>query len=122
MSLSDILKKCLSYQGDIRNQGELELDLRAQTNFPMLLEECSSELANEQAPKENRQLCATIIKNMIHPSGRHQGKWEQMNHDTKLNIKTTILASLASEVKEVRKAAALTVAGKFEFNIRNMFN
>jgi hypothetical protein len=112
MSLSDILTKCRSGVDHLRNGAELEIDNKANIDFGGLLEECSKEMAEESVIKENRQLCATIIKNMIRPEGKHGGKWEQLPFEQKGNIKNNVLSCLASSIKDVRKAAALTVAGK----------
>jgi hypothetical protein len=112
MSLSEILTQCRSDRDKIRMEAEKRLDQMAMTDFGKLLEGCAKELADEGNVKENRQLCATLIKNMILYQPKHQGKWEQLSQDAKFAIKNYVISCLASNVKEVRKAAAITVAGK----------
>jgi hypothetical protein len=112
MSLSEILTKCRSGLDQLRKAAEQDLEQKAEMDFGGLLEECAKEMADESVVKENRQLCATIIKNMIRSNSKHAGKWEQLTADLKNNIKNFVLSCLASSNKDVRKAAALTVAGK----------
>jgi importin subunit beta-1 len=111
MSLSEILTQCRNDNDKIRSEAEKRLDNMAMNDFGQLLEGCARELAGESNPKENRQLCATLIKNMILYQPKHQGKWEQLGHEIKFTIKNYVISCLASNVKEVRKAAAVTVAG-----------
>jgi hypothetical protein len=112
MSLSEILTKCRSGLDHLRKAAEQDLEHRADLDFGALLEECAKEMADEGVVKENRQLCATVIKNMIRANSKHAGKWEQLPVDLKTIIKNYVLSCLASANKDVRKAAALTVAGK----------
>ncbi len=111
MSLSEILTQCRSENDKVRKEAENRLDQLGMADFGKLLEECSRILADESSVKENRQLCATLIKNMILFQAKHQGKWEQLNLELKFSIKNYVISCLASNVKEVRKAAAITVAG-----------
>jgi importin subunit beta-1 len=111
MSLSEILSQCLSKSDTIRKAAEKKVDEMGTENFPGLMQECSVLLADEGMPKESRQLCATLIKNMICYNGRYKGKWEQMDPSQKQIIKNYILSCLASKNKEIRKAAGMTVAG-----------
>ncbi len=112
MSLSEILTECLSSTDQIRNSAEKKVDEIATQNFPYLMQECAVLLADESVQKESRQLCATLIKNMICFNGRHKGKWEQMDVSQKKNVKKYVLSCLASNNKDIRKAAGMTVAGK----------
>lgn len=120
VNLSEILTQCLSSNTQVRTEGENRIDQLAMANFGGLLESCASELADESKPFKTRQLCATLIKNLILHIPKHQGKWEQLPTEIKYNIKSYTLSCLASEVKEVRKAAGLCVAGILLFNSRNM--
>ena len=112
MSLTEILTQCRSTKDQVRNQAELELDKLATQDFGKLLSDCALEMADENNLKENRQLCGTLIKNTVCFNTKHQGKWEQLSPELKSNIKNCVLSCLASNVKDVRKAAASTVAGK----------
>jgi hypothetical protein len=111
-NLSEILTNCRSPTDQVRNEAELIIDSYACSNFGALLESCAKELADESAIKENRQLCATLIKNMILYQPKHSGKWEQLTIEIKIKIKNYTLSCLATKIKEVRKATAITVAGK----------
>ena len=123
MSLSEILSQCRSDNDKVRQEAEKRIDMFAMNDFGKLLEDCAQELANEDSVKENRQLCATLIKNMILYQPKHQGKWEQLHSNVKFRIKNSVLSCLASSLKEIRKGAAITVAGKFyflNFSFRNL--
>lgn len=120
MNFTEILTRSRNPDDTIRNNAEVEIDRLATQDFPWLMMECAKVLQEEKDLKENRLLCATIIKNMILFSENHRGKWEQINPDVKLEIKRCVLASLASNVKEVRKGAGITIAGKLIFNFRDM--
>jgi len=122
MSLSDILSKCRSDNDKIRQEAEKRIDMFAMNDFGKLLEDCAQELANEASIKENRQLCATLIKNLILYQPKHLGKWEQLNPNIKFRIKNSVISCLASKIKEIRRGAAITVAGKFSFLIFSFRN
>jgi hypothetical protein len=111
--LDDILNKCLSHDGSTRNEGEAQIDQCATANFGDLLEKCSVFLADESKQVAPRQLCATLIKNLINFIPKHSGKWDQLPLDMKGTIKNHTISSLASNSKDIRKAAGLTVAGIF---------
>ena len=76
---------------------------------------CAIELSDETKFSKNRQLAATLIKNMLLHMPMFSGKWEQLPSLDKSNIKNNILSTLASQEKDIRKAAALVVAGKMIF-------
>jgi hypothetical protein len=118
MSLTEILTKSRNINDQIRKQAECDLEILASNNFGKLLDDCSREMANESSVKENRQLCGTLIKNMILYQEQHRGKWEQLSIDLKLSIKNHVLSCLASDLNDIRKAAASTVAGNALFIIR----
>ncbi len=120
MNFTEILTKSRNTDGNIRNKAEQDIDNLATNNFPALMMMCAEEISNESADKHNRQLCATIIKNMILYSDAHKGKWEVMNPELKNQVKKHVLSCLASGVKEVRKAAGMTLAGKFDINLRHL--
>lgn len=112
MNFSEILTNCRSGNGDVRNKAERDIDNMAMNDFGVLLEQCSAHMADDDAIKENRQMCATLIKNMILYQEKHSGKWENLPFEQKVRIKNNVLSCLASKVKEVRKAAAVTISGK----------
>jgi len=68
-------------------------------------------LANESEHKSIRQISATIIKNILNYNQQFKGKWLLLDESTQIKIKERVLSTLASNEKDVRKAAALTVVG-----------
>lgn len=115
MNFSEILTNCRDKNDSIRIEAEKQIDLLSMNNFSGLLLDCAKELADEDKQKQNRQLCATLIKNMLLNQAKHKGKWEELAPEYKNNIKTYILSCLATQDKDVRKACAITVAGKYFF-------
>jgi hypothetical protein len=109
--LQDILNKCLNTDRSTRQEGEAFIDQLATNNFGALLQDCAVFLSDESKQVQLRQLCATLIKNLILNVHKHHGKWDLLPLDTKANIKSYTLSCLASTFKEIRKAAGLTVAG-----------
>jgi hypothetical protein len=115
IQLDEILKRCLSPEQATRQEGEALIDQLATANFGVLLENCSYILSDENMPVKSRQLCATLIKNLINYIPKHAGQWDQLPANTKAVIKSYTLSCLASNIRDIRKAAGLTVAGKIIF-------
>ena len=113
--ISNILAAGLSADQTTRKQAEQLIEQLATQNFAGFLHCCAEELANENKPSKNRQLAATLIKNMLLHMPNFMGKWELLQALEKNNIKNLILSTLASQEKDIRKAAALVVAGKIPF-------
>src|SRR5689334_4277726 len=112
VNFTEILTKSRSVDQIERQQAEKDIDDLATSDFGLLLESCAQVLSDDNSIKENRQMCATLIKNFILHVPKHAGKWEQLQVSVKDKIKTMVLSCLATTVKEVRRAAAITVAGK----------
>ena len=112
MDITKILTAGLSGDPTIRNSAESTIENLAIQNFSQFLLSCAMELADEMKPNKNRQLASTLIKNMLLHMPKFVGKWEQLPEPDKVNIKNHILSTLASSEKDIRKAAALVVAGK----------
>ena len=115
MEISTILTAGLSPDPNIRKQAEKTIEQYASQNFAGFLMSCAIELSDETKFSKNRQLAATLIKNMLLHMPMFSGKWEQLPSLDKSNIKNNILSTLASQEKDIRKAAALVVAGKMIF-------
>ena len=94
-----------------RTNAEEQLSKLAEENFSELLRVLSDQIANENQSKENRQLAASIIKNSIIFHDKLQERWLNMSLEQSNGIKMSILGSLASQVKEVRKSVSSTIAG-----------
>ncbi len=110
-TLDDILSKCMDKNNSLRQEGEQQIDHLANTNFGDFLTQCAIFLSDESKPTQQRQLCATLIKNLINYLPQHHGKWANLPEEQKVNIKNFTISCLASDSKEIRKASALTVAG-----------
>jgi importin subunit beta-1 len=106
----NILTDGLSSDQKIRSAAEQRIKTLATNNFGMFLLLCADELTNESKNAKNRQLAATLIKNMILSMPEFVGKWEQLPVMEKTNVKARVLSTLASQDKDIRKAAALVVA------------
>jgi hypothetical protein len=115
MEISSLLSDALSTNDMLRKQAEANIEIITAQDYGGFLHECAKELANESASKGTRQMAATLIKNLIVISPNHLGKWATLSVDVKSQIKATVLSTLASGDRDVRKAAALAVAGKFVF-------
>jgi hypothetical protein len=117
MEISQLLNDALSHNEILRKQAENNIEIITAQDCGGFLLECAKVLSNENATKPIRQIAATLIKNLI-VLPAHTGKWVQLAADTKSLIKTTVLSTLASGDKDIRKAAALAVAGKYLFTFR----
>jgi hypothetical protein len=117
MEISSLLSDALSTNDMIRKQAEANIEIITAQDYGGFLLECGKELANEGVMKGIRQIAATLIKNLIVISPNHIGKWALLPIETKSLIKKTVLSTLASGDKDIRKAAALAVAGKVLNNL-----
>jgi hypothetical protein len=116
MEISIILTNALSGNAQIRQQAEENIESLTFQNYGAFMLECARELALETRATGVRQLASTLIKNILHHSAKHSGKWNQLEKTIKTEIKNTVLSCLASANKDVRKAAASSVAGNFLLN------
>ena len=108
--LSIILENILNPNQNIRNEAENEINKLLDLNFGQFLIELSKKLSIESEKKEIRQISSTIIKNMIINS-KYTERWFELSEEIKQTIKNNILSTLASKIIEIRKAAALALAG-----------
>ena len=72
-------------------------------------------LSDENIAIDKRQLSASIIRNSVRDGD--SSNWFNLNNEIKENIKTNVLASLASQHKEIRKSGSLAVAGNLNKKI-----
>jgi hypothetical protein len=112
INLDEVLEKCLSSVNLIRQEGEHLIDTFATNDYGLLLQQCSDILADNNRKVAIRQLCATLIKNLINYVPKHQGKWTELPIDVKFHIKNNTISCLASDINDIRKASGVTVAGK----------
>lgn len=110
LSISQILTEARNHIPEVRKQAEKNLEKLASEDFFEFLKKLSGELSNEGSLKENRQLAATIIKNMISLLDTQKNLWLNLPEEKSSYIKNSILSSLASSIKEVRRSAGVTIA------------
>ena len=108
--LSIILENALNPVDNIRKQAENQITKLLDENFEQFLIELSKKIATESEKKEVRQISSTIIKNMI-GNINYAERWIKLNEEIKKAIKDNILSTLASKNIDIRKAAALSLAG-----------
>ncbi len=104
------LENALNPDSNIRKQAEDKINYICEQNFGQFLIELSKKISTEQEKKVVRQMSATIIKNMLNKEG-YSSQWFKLNDEIKTVVKNNILSTLASNDIDIRKAAALTVAG-----------
>ena len=108
--LSLILANILNPNQNIRQAAENEIQKLLELNFGQFLIDVSQKLSIESEKKEVRQISSTLIKNMI-GNPKYTEKWFQLSEEIKQTIKNNILSTLASQNIDIRKAAALALAG-----------
>ena len=108
--LSIILKSILDSNLNIRHQAEEKINQLLSENFGEFLIELSKKIATENENTEVRQISATIIKNMVNNT-KYTEEWFKLQDNIKKTIKDNVLSTLNSSDINVRKAAALALAG-----------
>ena len=107
-ALSQLLSALVDTKNEIRAKAQQELDNLTINNFDQLLLELSKKQANENESNELRQLCATIIKNLIN---NNENVWLNLDQAFRNEIKNNILATLICKDINIKKAAAFCIAG-----------
>ena len=95
--LSQILENALSFDTTIRQQAENQIYKLVDSNFEEFIFNISQKISNENEKKEARQLCSTLIKNIV-TNQKYTSKWFAMPQETKQQIKNHILASYFSRI------------------------
>lgn len=112
VNITQILNNALSYEKEIRETAQKGLEQLALNNFPDFLYKLSTELADESKSTKIRQMAATYMKNSLVYIDQFKETWaNKLEPYIKNQIRTHVLATLASEVKDVRAAAGLVIAG-----------
>ena len=124
--LSLFLENAINPDSNIRRQTEYEINYICDRNFGQFLIELSKKISTEQEKKIVRQMSATIIKNMLNKE-EYSSQWFKLNDKIKTVVKNNILSTFVSSDIDIRKAAALTVAGICKIEIPqkqwlNIFN
>ena len=121
--LSLFLENALNPDINIRKQAEDKINSICGQNFGGFLLELSKKISTEQEKKKVRQLSAVLIKNMLNRE-EYSPQWFNLNEEIKSVVKNNILSTLASNDIDIRKSAALTVAGicKLEIPAKQWLN
>ena len=106
--LSVLLAASLNKEESIRTKAQQEINNLINNNFDQFLLELSKKQADEKQTNEIRQLSATLIKNTIITS---QNIWLNLDHNFRNEIKNNVLTTLISKDINIKKAAALCIAG-----------
>jgi hypothetical protein len=119
MDLIPLLKDALSSDSNLIRESENKINLYAKQNLGEFLFLVADVLSNENEHKSIRQISATIIKNILNYNQSFKGQWLLLDENVQTKIKERVLSTLASNEKDVRKAAALTVVGIAKIEITN---
>jgi importin subunit beta-1 len=112
LTITDILNNVLSTDKLVREDSQNKLQQLALNNFPEFLYNLGSELSDESKPVKIRQIAAVYLKNSIVNSTELRDIWlNKLDPNAKDHIKSLVLATLATNFKEVRKAAGIVIAG-----------
>ena len=106
--LTQLLAASINPEEGIRTKAQQEIDNLTNNNLEQFLLELSKKQANEKESNEIRQLCATMIKNMIKNA---ENIWLNLDNTFRNEIKNNILSTLISQDINIKKAAALCIAG-----------
>ena len=107
-ALTQLLAASINPEEGIRTKAQQEIDNLTNNNLEQFLLELSKKQANEKESNEIRQLCATMIKNMIKNA---ENIWLNLDNTFRNEIKNNILSTLISQDINIKKAAALCIAG-----------
>ena len=102
------LKNALDPNQNIRQQAENQIKVLLSQNFAQFLIELSKKIATEEEEEKVRQISSTLIKNTII---QYAEEWFKLQDNIKKIIKDNILSTLASKDINIRKSAALSIAG-----------
>lgn len=108
---TNLFSNALSSDKQTREAAEKTLSDLASENPTKFLINLSSELADEGKKTPCRQMAAALMKNFITISNKTKEIWINLENSAKEKIKAAILSTLASQEKNVRKAAGMVIAG-----------
>jgi importin subunit beta-1 len=108
---SQLFTNALSSDNQIRKSAEKSISDLASTDPTNFLLNLSFELSDEAKPTPVRQMAAAVLKNFITISNTVKTLWINLEVNAKDQIKNSILSTLASKEKNVRKSAGSVIAG-----------
>ena len=107
-ALSQLLLASMDPNQIIRTNAQQEINNLTNNNLSQCLLELSKKQASENEPNNIRQLCATLIKNIIRNS---ENAWLNLDQNLRNEIKNNILSTLISKDINIKKAAGLCISG-----------
>ena len=121
--LSLILENITNPSDPIRKQAENEITRFSDENLGLFFIELSKKISTETEKKTVRQVCSAVIKRILEQP-KYAEIWFKLSEDIKQTIKNNILSTLASEMIDIRKAAAVALAGicKIEIPMKQYLN
>jgi hypothetical protein len=107
-ALSQLLLASIDSNQIIRTNAQQEINNYTNNNLSQFLLELSKKQSSESEPNNIRQLCATLIKNIIRNS---ENNWLNLDINLRNEIKNNILSTLISKDINIKKAAGLCISG-----------
>ena len=107
-ALSQLLAAAIDEKEEIRTKAQAEINNLTANNLDQFLLELSKKQSSDLESNQIRQLCATLIKNIITSS---ENNWLNLNQDLRNEIKKNILLTLINKDINIKKAAGLCIAG-----------
>ena len=108
---TQLFTNALNPDKQTREAAEKTLSDLATTDPTKFLINLSFELSDESKPAPGRQMASAIMKNFITISNKTKEIWVNLDATAKDQIKNSILSTLASKEKNVRKSAGSVIAG-----------
>jgi importin subunit beta-1 len=108
---SQLFTNALSSDKQIREAAEKSISDLASLDPTKFLLNLSYELSDESKSTPVRQMAAALLKNFITISNEIKSLWINLEINAKDEIKNSILSTLASKEKNVRKSAGSVIAG-----------
>ena len=110
-NIDQLLQMALDVNENIRNNGMNSLNVLAESNISLFLQQLGTILSDESKPSNIRQLSAILIKNSLLYVESFQEKWKNnLPLEEKNKIKLLVLSTLASSKKEIRTSASTVIS------------
>jgi importin subunit beta-1 len=115
MDVSALLIAAQSVDFAARSAAENQLKLFHEQNFPVYIGCIATELATPTKPLDSRRMAGILLKTMLtaKEEARKQqlpARWVALDPALKQHVRDALLATLTTEAKEVRHAAAMALA------------
>lgn len=115
MEITEFLLAAQSADAKIRTEAESKLGQFREQNLPCFLLSLSVELSNDGKPIESRRLAGIVLKNSLDAKEATRKEhfiqqWVSIDTSFKSQIKSMLLTSLGSSVRDARHTAAQVIA------------